>query len=69
MYEYVINDYTVCEVIYTLNTLYPWSVQKYIKQDDKWHKGTFKRFETLEQAREYCINLIRKEKSKHGGMD
>lgn len=69
MYEYVINDYTVCELIYTPNTIYPWSMQKYVKQNDKWNKSTFKRFETLEQARDYCIKLIRKEKSKHARMD
>lgn len=57
MYEFIINNYTVCEVKYSPLTEHKWHLYKYVKVGEQWLETRFIKFHTLNEARSYCMNL------------
>lgn len=63
MYEFH-NENTSYELIYCEYCKHKWAVEKYERKDGKWIKNNhvFKRFDTLEEAKEWVLVRLRKEK-------
>ena len=62
MYEFH-NDRTSYNLIYTECCKHKWSVEKFEKKEEKWVKNNHvvKRFDTLEEAKTWVLNQLRKE--------
>lgn len=70
MYEFVISDIMIAECTYCSCTLYPWSVELYLSLDGKWYPyGKIKRFETLDNARNYCIRKRGEKRCQTGSVE
>lgn len=65
MYEFVLNEFTVLELVYGASQKHKWTLQKYVHNGHVWERSNFyKRFDTFEDARIYIHKLMRKEKHK-----
>ena len=56
MYTYTdYEELNAWNLIFSENCIHRWLAEKWIKKDNKWTKtDTYKKFDTLEEAREYC---------------
>lgn len=66
MYEFVLNDYTVLELVFSEHTKHKWTLQKWLYNGHVWECSRwYKRFDDFEEARLYINKLMRKEKHKN----
>ena len=57
MYTYTdYEELNAWNLIFSDICIHRWLAEKWIKKDDQWTKtNTYKKFDTLEEARDYCL--------------
>lgn len=67
MYQWLISEYDVISCDYAPKCKYKWLVTRWYHNESGWKQyGKSRKFSSLDEARNYCINLMRKERHKLG---
>lgn len=67
MYEWLITEYDVISCDFCPNCKHKWLVTRWKHNETGWKQyGKDRKFTEFEEARNYCISLLRKERHKLG---
>lgn len=60
MYEWTNKEKTIVwTAVFTDCCKHKWTIEKYIKVNGKWRSIEYKRFDTLEDARQYALKDLK----------
>lgn len=65
MYEWLITEYDLLQACYAPICKRKWVVTRWKHSDQGWKEyGKVHRFATFDEARDYCVKIMRKERHK-----